>query len=830
MINRKLIVTIIILVIISSLCLTSCCYRLLNIDRSGEEEEKEEKLIGIGEKDEETVDVEEFTGIPNSYLVSKLKVPGQAIDVDISGNYAYLTNDLGVLYVIDIKDKENPSIVGKCKGINSANIVIVKDDYAYISYTEWISDDNESYTVCGFYIVDIKEKEDPKLIGNYNAGENNIKSVYGLFIEDDYAYINTTVENENGEISKLEIVDLLIKRNPESASAYEVDGLPSGIWVKDDLAYININFYDYEKKEYIKDSKLLILDIKDKENPKFLNSYKIPSSSWSIYVLGNYAYISSFKQDRKTEKYTESILQIVDIGELSDLKVSGSCEIPGGAWEMDSIGGFIYISSLSGGIYVVDVTDSDRPVIVDSLKTSGNSYDIAIKGNYGYIADGFEGLAVVELSGRTIEKEKLYTGSDKDINLPPEAFIEVMGDKLSGDYFQIKNPVYFSAEKAFDPDGDDLSYSWIIDNNQYSNKESFSYYFDKQGEYEVILVVSDGEDSSEATCTVQVAKIDLPILPAIQHDFTVEIEYTLINNGPGSLRDIECFMRIPQTYYPFQIINNYTSSISNTDEVFDKNWNLLIHFQFEDELLEGESLVASVDTDVTLCEFNYKDIEIRSIESSNLSYDEGDEDLEIYTTDDLFVDSDNPKIYNTAKSLIKDETRPIEIAKILYNYVVGSLYYDFPRAEEEDYEFLYASEILERRKGVCADYAILYTALLRSAGIPARLASGIPVYSILCEKEKEIDMGHAWVEVKLPGYGWIPIDITVEDNFMSENYYLDITTEKGPGYLYKNTTMDPWSYYYDGFFFSWDGSEIPEREQEFYFRVIDLDLKDIILD
>ena len=814
MINRKLLV-LIILVTISSLCLTSCCFRLLTIDRSSEEEE--------------TVDVEEFSGVPNSYIVSKLKVPGQAIDVDISGNYAYLTNDLGVLYVIDINDKENPSIVGKCKGINSANIVIVKDDYAYISYTEWISDDIEAYTVCGFYIVDIKDKENPELTGNYNTGENNKKSVYGLFIEGDYAYINTTVENENGEISRLEIVDISRKRNPEIVCAYEVEGLPSSIWIKDSLAYININFYDYEKNEYTGVSKLLILDIKDKKNPKFLNSYKIPSNSWSIYVLGNYAYISSFKQDRETEKYNESILQIVDIGELSDLKISGSCDIPGGAWEMDSIGGFIYISSLSGGIYIVDVTDNDRPVIVDSLKTSGNSYDITIKGNYGYIADGFEGLAIVELSGRAIEKEKLYTGNDQDINLPPETFIEVMGDKLSGDYFQIKNPVYFSAGKTFDPDGDDLSYSWIIDNNQYSNKESFSYYFDKQGEYEVILVVSDGEDSSEATSTVQVAEIDLPV-HAIQHDFTVEIEYTLINNDPGSLRDIECFMRIPQTYYPFQIINNYTPSILNTDEVFDKNWNLLIHFQFEDELFEGESLTASVETDVTLYEFNYEDIEIRSIESSNLSYDEGDEDLKIYTTDDLFVDSDNPKIYNTAKSLIKDETRPIEIAKILYNYVVDSLYYDFPRAEEEDYEFLYASEILDRRKGVCADYAILYTALLRSAGIPARLAAGIPVYTILYEKEKEIDMGHAWVEVKLPGYGWIPIDITVEDNFMSENYYLDITTEKGPGYLYKNMTMDPWNYYYDGFSFSWDGTEKPDTEQEFYFRVIGLDLKDIILD
>ena len=71
---------------------------------------------------------------------------------------------------------------------------------------------------------------------------------------------------------------------------------------------------------------------------------------------------------------------------------------------------------------------------------------------------------------------------------------------------------------------------------------------------------------------------------------------------------------------------------------------------------------------------------------------------------------------------------------------------------------------------------------------------------------KEIDIGHAWVEVKFPGYGWIPIDITNEDYFMSENYYLDITTERGPGYLYENTTMDWSSYYYDGFLYSWNGS------------------------
>ncbi len=795
--SKKTITMMILLLLITVLNLTSCRNR----------------------SEEESIDIGVFTGIPNSYLLSKINVPGQAIDVDTDGNYAYLTSDLGILYIIDIKDKENPAVVGKCNGVDSANIVIVKDNYAYISYTEWISDENvEAYTNCGFYIVDIRKKENPILVGNYNTGENNNKSAYGLFIEGDYVYINTSVENENWEISKFEIVDISKKNNPEIVSAYEVDGLPSSIWVKDSLAYININFYDYEKREYADDSRLLVLDVKEKNNPKIVGSCKIPSNSWGIYVLGSYAYVTSCKSDEERERYTESILQIVDVRDLSNLKALGSCEIPGGAWELDSVGDFIYVSSLSGGIYTVDVKDDKNPIIVDSLNTDGTSYDITIKGNYGYIVDGFEGMAIVELSGQVVEKEKLYTDSSSDTNLPPKAFIEITGDKLAEDCFQIKNPVYFDGRKSFDPDGDELNYLWVVNGDKSSDEESFSYYFDKPGENEVELVVSDGTESSKAVEAVLVTEMNLPITSLIQHDFKVEIEYTLTNNSTESLEDIECFMRIPQTYYPFQIINDLLPNIPNTDELFDNNWNSLIHFQFEDELQAGESLTASVEADVTMYEFDY-----RYIDSDNLSYDENDEDLETYTTDDLFIDSDNPEIYNTAESLIKSETRPIEIAKILYNFVIRNLYYDFPRAEEKNYEFLYASEILERGKGVCSDYAILYAALLRSAGIPARLAAGIPVYTILYEREKEIDMGHAWVEIKLPGYGWIPIDITPEEDFMSSNYYLDVVIEKGSGYLYENKTMDWGSYYYDGFL-------VPEEDQEFIYRVTGLDLGDIELD
>ena len=117
------------------------------------------------------------------------------------GDYAYLTNDLGVLYVIDISNKEKPEIIGKCTGIDSANVVMVQGDYAYISYTSWIVPETQSSetasssnisSICGFKIIDIRDKKNPVIVGDYISGKNEQKYVQGIFIKDNYAYLNST--------------------------------------------------------------------------------------------------------------------------------------------------------------------------------------------------------------------------------------------------------------------------------------------------------------------------------------------------------------------------------------------------------------------------------------------------------------------------------------------------------------------------------------------------------------------------------------------------------------------------------------------------------------
>ncbi|GAA5482568.1 transglutaminase family protein [Haloferula sargassicola] len=72
------------------------------------------------------------------------------------------------------------------------------------------------------------------------------------------------------------------------------------------------------------------------------------------------------------------------------------------------------------------------------------------------------------------------------------------------------------------------------------------------------------------------------------------------------------------------------------------------------------------------------------------------------------------------------------------------------------------SEVLEKRAGVCQDFAHLMVAALRSLGIPARYVSGYLETLPPPGKPKLIgaDASHAWVSVFIPGQGWAEFDPT----------------------------------------------------------------------
>lgn len=66
-----------------------------------------------------------------------------------------------------------------------------------------------------------------------------------------------------------------------------------------------------------------------------------------------------------------------------------------------------------------------------------------------------------------------------------------------------------------------------------------------------------------------------------------------------------------------------------------------------------------------------------------------------------------------------------------------------------------AAEAFRLKRGVCQDYAHLFIALARAAGVPARYVSG---YFHRSDGENDQVAGHAWAEAYIPALGWVGFD------------------------------------------------------------------------
>lgn len=79
-------------------------------------------------------------------------------------------------------------------------------------------------------------------------------------------------------------------------------------------------------------------------------------------------------------------------------------------------------------------------------------------------------------------------------------------------------------------------------------------------------------------------------------------------------------------------------------------------------------------------------------------------------------------------------------------------------------------DALEKKQGVCQDFAHIMVGLARLAGIPARYISGYLFHRQDCGDRSAVDASHAWVEAFLPGLGWIGFDPT--NNLMTSDRHI----------------------------------------------------------
>lgn len=116
----------------------------------------------------------------------------------------------------------------------------------------------------------------------------------------------------------------------------------------------------------------------------------------------------------------------------------------------------------------------------------------------------------------------------------------------------------------------------------------------------------------------------------------------------------------------------------------------------------------------------------------------------------MFVQSDNPKIKAKAAEIVGDETNALKISEKLCHWVHDQVHTTFSA------RLTNALEVLENLQGDCTEHSILFIALARAAGLPAREVAGL----IYVEGERPGFYFHQWATVWVGK--WIDVDPTFD--------------------------------------------------------------------
>ena len=116
----------------------------------------------------------------------------------------------------------------------------------------------------------------------------------------------------------------------------------------------------------------------------------------------------------------------------------------------------------------------------------------------------------------------------------------------------------------------------------------------------------------------------------------------------------------------------------------------------------------------------------------------------LYSNQYVNFSSDSATAEMGAK-LAESANSDLEVVELIYNYIISNFTYDYDKAATVPKGYLpVVDEILEKKTGICFDYASVMATMLRTQNIPTRLEVGYM-----------LEEYHAWISIYIKEQGWI---------------------------------------------------------------------------
>jgi len=201
-------------------------------------------------------------------------------------------------------------------------------------------------------------------------------------------------------------------------------------------------------------------------------------------------------------------------------------------------------------------------------------------------------------------------------------------------------------------------------------------------------------------------------------------------------------------------------NIQPTKTYQDKeNDNLIDFFDFSDKLNKKFQLRIN---------FNFEAYKTKlKVDLNNIKeYNKKSSLYKRYTKDEKYLEQ-TKEVKKLAKNIVGKEKNYFKKARKIFDWITDNITYKYPPKERG------VISTLKNKYGDCGEFSLLFIALCRSVGIPARYISGMWVAPI---KKQRF---HAWAAFYLADVGWLPVDCTVSQGLKRDKKFSEFIRKLG---------------------------------------------------
>lgn len=234
-----------------------------------------------------------------------------------------------------------------------------------------------------------------------------------------------------------------------------------------------------------------------------------------------------------------------------------------------------------------------------------------------------------------------------------------------------------------------------------------------------------------------------------ENEYIIRREIVYQNNRKNTLKNGFIEIMLGQMDFTQYADDEYIKVTPKPDEIKKDEYGNLFAYYDAKGLLPNETIMINVERKVKTKAF--------ATENPILARSNGSvtDETRLYVAPQEKIESDSNEIIDKANEVTQELTTDYRKAAAIFEFVNTKMKYNTGATSSNGG----ALAALKNMSGVCEEFATLFVALCRAEEIPARVIAGYKIDTTSSGDSKLID--HAWAEIYLDDYGWLPVEPTV---------------------------------------------------------------------